>query len=303
MSIPERQLQTWSNLGAQEGSAATYSSINDALKRMPRVAGKNSEVYLQGSYANHTNIRGDSDVDIVAELKWPAYGNGNSVSAYQPYVYAYGRDSAEVVWREFRDTVVRVLNAKFPGHVDSAARRCVRVNGRSGRLSADVVVCLTYHKKVRNPSYSYVPHAQGIAFIDTESKNWIVNFPKLHRENGSAKNQSSRTLENFKPTIRMFKNARNNIIQRGALQDSTAPSYFIECLLYNVPDPYFRGSCQDRYEQIVSWLYHKLQNGAAQSFECQNKQSRLFGDTFVQWNPSHAKALVLELWSLWKNFR
>ena len=31
--------------------------------------GTRTRIYLQGSYRNYTNIRGDSDVDIVAELR------------------------------------------------------------------------------------------------------------------------------------------------------------------------------------------------------------------------------------------
>ena len=30
---------------------------------------RNVDIYLQGSYANATNIRGDSDVDLVTELQ------------------------------------------------------------------------------------------------------------------------------------------------------------------------------------------------------------------------------------------
>ena len=34
----------------------------------------------------------------------------------------------------------------------------------------------------------------------------------------------------------MFKAARNRLVEKKMLTKSEAPSYFIECLLYNVPD-------------------------------------------------------------------
>ena len=76
MGIPEQQLQTWSHLGAQQSSQATYASVNNALQNYdwPVEMGK-PEVYLQGSYPNHTNIYGDSDVDVVAETSSVFYHN------------------------------------------------------------------------------------------------------------------------------------------------------------------------------------------------------------------------------------
>ena len=76
MKIPENQLRTWSQLGAQARSQRTYQSIRNALDRhvWPPAMGSPS-VYLQGSYRNHTNIAGDSDVDVVVESSGVFYDN------------------------------------------------------------------------------------------------------------------------------------------------------------------------------------------------------------------------------------
>ena len=68
MPIPDSQLSTWSGQGSQVRSQRTYESIRHALDGhdWPSEMGRPS-VYLQGSYRNHTNIAGDSDVDVVAE--------------------------------------------------------------------------------------------------------------------------------------------------------------------------------------------------------------------------------------------
>ena len=67
MTIPEHQLEKWSTLGAQTASANTYASIKKALEAHNWPPGMDHIVYLQGSYPNYTNIRGDSDVDVVVE--------------------------------------------------------------------------------------------------------------------------------------------------------------------------------------------------------------------------------------------
>src|SRR3546814_5371695 len=70
MPIPEAQLETWSHQGAIKGSSSTYQSIKAKLESKDAAyAGKNVEVFLQGSYGNDTNIYSESDVDIVIVLK------------------------------------------------------------------------------------------------------------------------------------------------------------------------------------------------------------------------------------------
>ena len=70
MPIPHSQLETWSKQGPIISSSNTYQSIKNALEYssspiLDRIKSGEIKIYLQGSYANATNIRGDSDVDIV----------------------------------------------------------------------------------------------------------------------------------------------------------------------------------------------------------------------------------------------
>jgi hypothetical protein len=67
MGIPESRLEVWSNQGAIATAKATHESIRKALnadtsplKQKGLVEGRDSEIYLQGSYKNTANIRGDS---------------------------------------------------------------------------------------------------------------------------------------------------------------------------------------------------------------------------------------------------
>ena len=66
----------------------------------------------------------------------------------------------------------------------------------------------------------------------------MVSYPQLHHERGLAKEEA--TSRRFRRTIRMFKAARNRLVDNGALDKDDAPSYFIECLLHNVPDHLFK---------------------------------------------------------------
>ena len=68
MPIPESQLETWSHQGAVTTAKQTHESIRNVLNSHTWQSGVNFEDYLQGSYRNTTNIRGDSDVDVVTQL-------------------------------------------------------------------------------------------------------------------------------------------------------------------------------------------------------------------------------------------
>lgn len=68
-TIPENQLDTWSHQGAVATAKATHEVVRRALTASNSMSqGPTYEVFLQGSYADDTNTRGDSDVDVVVQL-------------------------------------------------------------------------------------------------------------------------------------------------------------------------------------------------------------------------------------------
>lgn len=82
------------------------------------------------------------------------------------------------------------------------------------------------------------------------------------------------------------------------IRDDVAPSYFVECLLYNVANDTFRGDHGDRYINALHWIA----NSELDSLECQNEQLPLFGDTPEQWSKKSAIELIVALVDLWKNW-
>ncbi|HPC63780.1 MAG TPA: nucleotidyltransferase, partial [Anaerohalosphaeraceae bacterium] len=86
MAIPESQLETWAKQGAITTAKSTADSVKNALNSYNNWPnGIDFEVYLQGSYKNDTNIRGDSDVDIVAQLNSTFYSNLSVLSIVVDY--------------------------------------------------------------------------------------------------------------------------------------------------------------------------------------------------------------------------
>jgi len=142
-------------------------------------------------------------------------------------------------------------------------------------------------------------YISGISFDDSAGQT-IVNFPRQHIRNGEAKNAANRTNGRYKQTIRMFKNARTCLVDRRMLTANAAPSYFVECLLYNVPDQLFAASRQQTFENVWNHVWSQLNVDAAL---CQNEQLLLFGTSAQQWTVQAAAQLFRGLQTLWNNWQ
>ena len=289
--IPETQLQTWAAYPGTTSAQATYASVRLALERgMP--AGGRYDIFLQGSYGCDTNVRGDSDVDIVTEYQGAFNYDRSRLSesdrlALQHPGVAYG-------WSEFREEVLTALRSYYGSEAVHERNKCITVDAGSGRLSADVVAAIEHHYYLSRTS-TY----QGIAFWTQRDHRKVVNYPRQHRENATVKNAA--TGQRFKPAVRMFKNARLVAVDRGYLSADDAPSYFLQCLIYNASNGLFAPTLQSTYTGVLAGLATAM-SIAANSLVCENEIERLFGPTPEQWDATAATRTLVALRRLWDSW-
>lgn len=288
MRIPESQLETWSHQGAVTTAKATHESIRNALDSYEWPNGVNFEVYLQGSYKNDTNIRGDMDVDLVVQLNSTFYSN---LSGEQKRYL--GLTPASYGWSDFRADVLSALKDYYGSGRITEGNKSIKVKATGGRLPADVVVCTQYRKYRSVNSRDYV---EGMTFWTRNESRQVINYPKLHYKNGVTKHQNTNGW--YKKSVRMFKNVRNYLEEHYYIPDNLSPSYFLECLLYNVPNRSFGGNFQDTFCNVIDWLAE----AKFDDFVCQNDHLLLFGNTPEQWSISSAKKLIQKLIKLWNDW-
>lgn len=292
MPIPENQLRTWTRQGAVSTAKKTHESIRNALSGQRWSEYLELEVYLQGSYKNTTNIRGDSDVDIVVQLTSIFQSN---LTEEQKRRFWFIK--ANYGWQDFYRDVHQALKDYYRSWRVEVGKKCLKV--QTPYLPADVVVCLQYRKYPQCPRSSS-DFVEGITFYVPTERRWVVNYPKLHYSNGVYKNQFTGGL--YKPVVRMFKNARSYLIDAGSISRDLAPSYFLECFLYNVPNSLFSNNLQQTYLGILEWLVTAIKDNST-SFVCQNEQLYLFGVSSEQWSLSNATELLVALIRLWQGWR
>lgn len=293
MAIPEQQLETWSHQGAVTSSADTHRSIRAALDAYEWPDGMNYEAYLQGSYANSTNIRGNSDVDLVVETDSVFYSNLTDAEKAQLRL-----EPGKFSFRDFRAHVVKALQDYYGvAKVDTTGDKSIKVAADSNRLKADVIPAVLYreYKDLR-------VIAEGITFWGQRTNTQIINYPKRHISNGENKNSQARTKAMFKKSVRMFKNARERIIQSNSTLRSKYPSYFLECFIYNAADSCFKATYSETYLAVLEFFLQKIKANELTDFVCQNERQWLFGSQSVQWNTDDATDLVSRLVQLWKGW-
>ena len=150
-----------------------------------------------------------------------------------------------------------------------------------------------YHFKSRQDD----SHEMGMCFFLPDGTR-VANYPDQHSENLTTKHQA--TGNRFKPMIRIFKNARSKMIENGLIADGSAPSYYIEGLLYNVPNDQFVGDYQDIFLNILKWLYETKDRT---KFVTANEQYYLLRDnSHTCWRIADGNNFInaaVKLWNDW----
>ena len=280
MPISESTLSKWSHHQAGTAFKQAHVPIREAMADYNWPPDVKYEVFLQGSYKNDTNLGGDSDVDVVVRLTRRlkprvAALTGKQLQEDASHKVAYQR------WQSFRDNALKAMRAKY-GKAVKSGRKTLKVPKGKIQADADLVVTLSY--------------MDGIAFYLPGDKRWVVSYPQQHHQRGLKKEKA--TNKRFKRTVRMFKAARNRLVDKEVLTKEDAPSYFIECLLYNAPNELFAPELGPTYTGILGWL----KTAKLKDFQCQNGLVPLFGPQREQWTVKKARAFAKALQDMWNTW-
>jgi len=300
MPIPEKQLDTWANVGAEKAASDTYTSIKAAIDADPALEEFEYKVYLQGSYRNSTSIYGDMDVDVVVESTKSFYYDIDELNDVQKDEFNRTfPGKSDYTFVRFRTAVEKALASYYSAELVTPRNKCTLVTGKSGRLNADVVPCVQYRDYRKSNALNLPKPYEGIVLFTRADSRKIVNYPIAHYDNGVAKNKN--TAERFKPTVRIFKNLRNYCVANDLIDEGKARSYFVGCLIYNAPNETFKKSHDDTVLAILQWL-HDLTDEQLDKLVCQNELFYLIRDVPDLWKLADAKAFrnaAIKAWNDW----
>lgn len=297
MPIPESQLETWSHQGSITQSSNTYNTIKNALEASTTpYASKNFKVFLQGSYGNDTNIYAESDVDIVIRLDDCFHSDLDSLSEDEKSAYKQAFSDATYTHADFKRDVLSVLQGQYDSAV-KAGDKAIAIDASGSRRKSDVIVATQFRRYLKFRSASDSEYVEGICFFNAAGER-IANYPKQHSANLTTKHQASSKW--FKPMARVFKNMRSRMVGDGLINAGLAPSYYIEGLLYNMPDEKLTSSYQDCVVNTLNWY---RQEALKADLVCANEQYYLLRDGHhTCWTQANCDAFVeaaIKLWNEW----
>jgi predicted nucleotidyltransferase len=297
MAISETQLQTWTDSPSSTKLQYTHEQVRKALLQSEALKNKDYKIYLQGSYANSTNIRVDSDIDIVVQLNSTFMPNLSGLSELERNVFHSVFPNATYHWPDFKRDVVSALRSYFGFNAIKIGNKSIKLVGDTQRLNADVIPCLQYRKYNSFDRSKLDDFIEGMKFWTGRENIEIINYPLVHIENGEDKNAEHRTDQKYKDLVRITKNIRRQLVEQQNFNHKTAPSYFVECTIYNTPDETFQNGYQSTLESIFDFM-KKCPPGELYTV---SHQHLLFGLKPWQWNVQDAAAFFKEAENFYQN--
>ena len=243
----EQQLENWTKPPSDSEEAKLSNSerlVREAIAAYPKLNNKLTDVFGQGSYANNTNVRLNSDIDINAMYNSGMYYELPEGSSAEEY----GITSISYNFVEYKKDVYDALVARFGRSEVEWKDKCITVKANSYRVETDVVPTWMY-KKYQNQNYA----VEGCKFF-SDSGREIINYPKQHIRNGISKNEQ--VLRRGKKLTRIHRKLRYRLIDENYIQSDPITSFLLECLVYNCDANVFSGtSWNDRLKQSIIFLY------------------------------------------------
>lgn len=201
------------------------------------------KLFVQGSYANNTNVRTESDVDVAViqeETFYPEYRND---PLYPQSGADYGFTTVPVAAKSFKDEVQEALEAKFGSDVERK-NKSIKVHGNTYRKDADTVPCRRYRDYRQDYRRDMSNYVGGVVIYPDKGVK-IINYPEQHIANGRKKNVD--TNHHYKKMVRIMKKMRylmedsGNALYRYAA--GNVSSFMLESLLWNIEDSWYTENC------------------------------------------------------------
>jgi len=252
----EQQLTNWTKPPSDTEQTKLENSermVRDAINSDEKLKAKATETFGQGSYANNTNVRLNSDIDINVRYTGGYYFSlPPDVTEEDVKIAHIG--SSGYSFSEFKDDVENALVNKFDRSEIIRNDKCITVKANTNRVETDVVPTWNFRRFSKDGGY-----VLGAKFWSDKGKD-IVNYPKQHIENGISKN--SNTYRRFKRLTRLHRKLRYKMIDDGENVSDDITSFLLECLVWNVPNRIMNDNetWTDRLRESIIYIHDKTKD-------------------------------------------
>lgn len=270
--------------------------IRDAIASSVALREHDVKVFVQGSYRNRVNVRQDSDVDVGVLchdlfLSQLPPGRVREDFGFVDAAYSYG---------QFKSEIEVALVNHFGRAAVTRGNKAFDIKATGHHVEADVAPFFEFREYFDGGGYR-----AGVALVPDDSFRRIENYPErlvdywpdlpLHYENGVAKNDA--TGRRFKGVVRILKNIRNEMDERGDSTAKAVPCYLLECMAWNAPDALYAGSTWDRCVQaVLGYLWVSTRDPARSTSWLEVDGIKFLFHGSQAWTREQAHAFVNAAW-------
>lgn len=228
----------------------TYSYKTELIKDKMKI-----KLLVQGSYANNTNVKTESDVDVAViqeDVFNSSYKSGRDYTDY-------GFVESSYLFQDFKRDIYKALVESFGSEQVEWKSKCLLVHGNTYRVDADSVPARRYRDYTNDERMSTDNFIPGIFFLSDEGEE-IINYPEQHIKNGRDKNVNTNLY--YKKIVRIIKKMRYLMKDKGISSSYNINSFMIESLLWNIPDDIYRLEGKESYtEKLKEIMDYSLSEG------------------------------------------
>lgn len=238
------------------------------------------KLFVQGSYANNTNVRTQSDVDIAVIQEETFRTNYRTSSVYPQSDVDYGFVISAPQQKKFKDEVQECLEQKFGRDVERK-NKSIKIHGNTYRKEADSVPCMRYRDYSADFKKDESNYVGGVVIFPDDGET-IINYPEQHIQNGKVKNVS--TNYHYKKMVRIMKKMRYLMQDANIYTADNISSFELESLLWNIPDSHYLEGGKYRkvyhFKTIIEYL--KSHKSSFSSYKEANGIKTLFSSVYDQ---------------------
>lgn len=268
----------------------TVKMIRNAIKESDDLRDMDIDFFAQGSFANNTNVRVESDVDVCVMLKdvfYTEYPIGKNRDDY-------GFAASNLDFQYYRSLVKKALENKFGISSITDGNKSLKIRENTYHVQADVVPSFQLRNYRHNSSYDPNNYIEGVQLFARDRKA-VSNYPKVHIKNGTSKN--TKTNHRYKQLARIMKHIKNDMAKDSIVDKDKITSFLIECLVYNMPDNIFMEcpTWSEMVKQFLLYLFHEMTENQHENWTEVSGMLYLFRGR--KWTDADVKQWILNAWN------
>jgi len=292
---PETTFINWSKPARRSEETRISNAIQmikDAINSHHILKDFNIEPVVQGSYANNTNVRLNSDVDVTIMLKDTFYSKYPDGLTREDYGFSEGTNK----FNTYRKYIIQAISNKFKPENIKVGNKSLKIDSNSYHVQADAVPSFQYRNYKSINSKNPDKYLEGIKFYSSNG-NVVINYPKIHIKNGKQKNKD--TLRRYKRAVRIYKRVRNQMIKEGIPVSKEITSFLLECLLWNVSNDIFlkHDTWNGFLRESIAILHNATKNETISKGWVEVSERFYLFHSGRKWTQQGAKNFLYQMWN------